>query len=69
VLQFYFLTACFSLIAVSFTDLHGYVAAGCLVVVLLLTLRILSNLGLLSLSPADELSGSEPPAAARKERT
>ncbi|MGI9591502.1 MAG: glycosyltransferase family 4 protein, partial [Myxococcota bacterium] len=33
VLQFYFLTACFSLIAVSFTDLHGYVAGACLVLV------------------------------------
>jgi UDP-GlcNAc:undecaprenyl-phosphate GlcNAc-1-phosphate transferase len=69
VLQFYFLTACFSLIAVSFTDLHGYVAAGCLVVVLLLTLRMLSNLGLLSLSPPDELPGHEPPAGAEEKRT
>ena len=33
VLQFYFLTACFSLIAVSFTNLQGYVAGFCLVAV------------------------------------
>jgi UDP-GlcNAc:undecaprenyl-phosphate GlcNAc-1-phosphate transferase len=55
VLQFYFLTACFSLIAVSFTDLQGYVAAGCLVIVMVLTLRMLSNLGALSLKAGDEL--------------
>lgn len=55
VLQFYFLTACFSLIAVSFTDLKGYVAALCLVAVLILTLRMLSNLGVLSLSASDEI--------------
>jgi UDP-GlcNAc:undecaprenyl-phosphate GlcNAc-1-phosphate transferase len=48
VLQFYFLTACFALIAVSFTDLQGYVAGACLVIVLILTLRLLSNLGALS---------------------
>jgi UDP-GlcNAc:undecaprenyl-phosphate GlcNAc-1-phosphate transferase len=52
--QFYFLTFCFSLIAVSFTDLHGYVAALCLAAVLFLTLRLLSNLGVLSLSARDE---------------
>ena len=48
VLQFYFLTACFALIAVSFTDLQGYVAGACLLIVLVLTLRLLSNLGALS---------------------
>jgi hypothetical protein len=36
------------LIAVSFTDLQGYVAGACLVIVLILTLRLLSNLGALS---------------------
>ena len=69
VLQFYFLTACFSMIAVSFTALHGYVAAFCLVIVLVLTLRMLSNLGLLALSTADELAGHDAPAGAEKERT
>ncbi len=56
VLQFYFLTACFSLIAVSFTDLHGTVAGLCLVAVFLLTLRLLFNLGVLSFSASDELA-------------
>ncbi len=62
VLQFYFFTACFALIAVSFTDLHGYVAAACLVVVLLLTLRLLSNLGVLPFG-ADGIADPEPAAA------
>jgi UDP-GlcNAc:undecaprenyl-phosphate GlcNAc-1-phosphate transferase len=54
VLQFYFLTACFALIAVSFTDLQGYVAGACLVVVFILTLRLLSNLGVLSFESEDD---------------
>jgi UDP-GlcNAc:undecaprenyl-phosphate GlcNAc-1-phosphate transferase len=54
VFQFYFLTVCFSLIALSFKDLHGYVAAGCLVAVLFLTLRLLWNLGVLSISAREE---------------
>ena len=54
VLQFYFLTACFSLIAVSFTGLQGYVAAACLVAVFVLTLRLLANLGVLSFASADD---------------
>ena len=48
VLQVYFLSACFSLIALSFTQLQGLVAMACLVAVVLLTLRMLWNLGLLS---------------------
>jgi hypothetical protein len=59
VLQFYFLTACFSLIAVSFTNLQGYVAAGCLVVVLILTLRMLANLGVFSFAAEDELASQD----------
>jgi UDP-GlcNAc:undecaprenyl-phosphate GlcNAc-1-phosphate transferase len=54
VFQFYFLTVCFSLIAVSFTDLQGYVAAFCLAAVLFLTLRLLWNLGVLSFSAREE---------------
>ena len=60
VLQFYFLTACFGLIALSFTQLRGYVAVACLVAVVLLTLRMLSNLGVLSAhadAPAGGASG------------
>jgi len=59
VLQFYFLTACFGLIALSFTQLHGTVAVVCLIAVVLLTLRMLSNLGALSFrAPAED----RPPA-------
>jgi UDP-GlcNAc:undecaprenyl-phosphate GlcNAc-1-phosphate transferase len=48
VLSLYFLTACFCLIAISFTRLHGYAVIVFLAVVLLLTYRILKNLGLIS---------------------
>jgi UDP-GlcNAc:undecaprenyl-phosphate GlcNAc-1-phosphate transferase len=62
VLQFYFLTACFCLIAVSFTRIQGYAAALFLVAVGGLTLRLLWNLGVLSLdrdnaAPAGEEKG------------
>ena len=57
VLQFYFLTVAFCLIALSFTKLRGVFAAGFLAAVLLLTLRLLWNLGALSL----ESSGSASP--------
>jgi UDP-GlcNAc:undecaprenyl-phosphate GlcNAc-1-phosphate transferase len=68
VLQFYFLTACFSLIAVSFTDLQGYVAALCLVAVLFLTLRVLWNLGVLSFSAREEpILPDLPPGREEKE--
>ena len=60
VLQFYFLTACFALIALSFTRLEGAVAIVCLVAVVLLTLRMLWNLGALSVRPT-EPAGSSPP--------
>ena len=48
VLSLYFLTACFCLIAISFTRLHGAAVVVFLAVVLLLTYRILKNLGLLA---------------------
>jgi UDP-GlcNAc:undecaprenyl-phosphate GlcNAc-1-phosphate transferase len=64
VLQFWFLTACFALIAVSFTDLEGTVAAVCLVAVLVLTVRALRNLGLISLAP-DEAEAGVGEASAR----
>lgn len=69
VVQFYFLTACFSLIAVSFTDLQGYVAVGCLAVVLILTLRMLANLGVLSLAADDDLGVHKAPSGAEEEKT
>ena len=46
VLSIYFLTACFCIIAVSFTRLQGASAFLFLAVVVLLTLRLLRNLGL-----------------------
>ena len=45
VLSIYFLTACFCIIAVSFTRLEGYAAVLFLAAVVLLTLRLLRNLG------------------------
>jgi UDP-GlcNAc:undecaprenyl-phosphate GlcNAc-1-phosphate transferase len=45
VLSIWFLTACFCVIAVSFTRLEGYAAIVFLVAVILLTLRLLRNLG------------------------
>ena len=48
VLQLYFLTACFCLIAVSFTRLQGWAAALFLVAVGVLTVRLLLNRGVLS---------------------
>jgi UDP-GlcNAc:undecaprenyl-phosphate GlcNAc-1-phosphate transferase len=47
VLSLYFLTACFCLIALSFTRLHGLAVLFFVALVLLLTFRILRNLGLL----------------------
>ena len=62
VLQVYFLSACFSLIALSFTQLQGAVAVACLVVVVLLTLRMLWNLGLLSRTADVSVAGGAAPA-------
>ena len=61
VLQFYFLTAAFCLIALSFTRLQGYAAALFLVAVAVLTLRLLWNLGVLSVHDDGQarMSGAE----------
>ncbi len=69
VMQFYFLTACFSLIAVSFTDLQGYVAAFCLVAVLVLTLRLLRNLGVLSIGAREEPALPDWPAGREEKKS
>ena len=53
VFQFYILTAAFCLIAVSFTKLQGFAAAGFLVAVVLLTIRLLRNLGFFSAESED----------------
>ena len=59
VLQFYFLTGAFCMIALSFTQLSGYLAAGCLFAVGGLTLRMLRNLGVLSTEADPVQSGVE----------
>lgn len=64
VLSIYFLTACFCIIAVSFTRLEGYAAILFLGAVGLLTLRLLRNLGFFEVGEPKE---SAPPAAAEVE--
>jgi len=62
VLSIYFLTVCFCVIAVSFTNLEGWAALLFLVLVIVLTLRLLRNLGFFDVGespapvrgPADE---------------
>ena len=54
VLSLYFLTACFCVIAVSFTRLEGYAAVLFLGAVGLLTLRLLRNLGFFEVAPPGE---------------
>ena len=69
VFQFYFLTACFALIAVSFRDLHGSVAAACLVIVFVLTLRLLANLGVLSIESDDAVIEAGPARVKQEEES
>jgi UDP-GlcNAc:undecaprenyl-phosphate GlcNAc-1-phosphate transferase len=60
VLMLYFLTGCFCMIAVSFSELDGWVAFGYLAAVVAVTIRLLRNLDAFSL---DVHSGApEPPA-------
>jgi UDP-GlcNAc:undecaprenyl-phosphate GlcNAc-1-phosphate transferase len=69
VLWLYFQTACFSVIALSFAQLEGYSAFVFLVAVVVLTVRLLRNLGLFSIE-TDELepagSVSNPGSALRE---
>jgi len=53
VLWLYFQTACYSVIAVSFAQLGGYSAYLLLAAVIILTVRLLRNLGLLSIDVED----------------
>ena len=62
VLQFYFLTAAFCLIAMSFTRLVGPWAWGFLAAVVALTVRLLWNLGALSTEPTPGQVDVHPPA-------
>jgi UDP-GlcNAc:undecaprenyl-phosphate GlcNAc-1-phosphate transferase len=67
VLQLYLLTACFGLIALSFTQLRGTVAVACLAAVALLTVRMVWNLGALSFRP-DAPAGPVPGRHPKDER-
>jgi len=67
VLQFYFLTACFCLLALSFTRLQGYAAALFLAAVVVLTLRLLWNLGVFSLTPGERSVPEGPDAVKENE--
>ena len=49
VLQFYFLTGAFCLLAISFSKLEGVLAVVFLAAVVILTIRLLWNLGVLSM--------------------
>jgi hypothetical protein len=65
VLSLYFLTACFCVIALSFTRLQGYAAMAFLLAVVALTIRLLRNLGFFAEQPA-HVPG-EPPAPVESE--
>jgi UDP-GlcNAc:undecaprenyl-phosphate GlcNAc-1-phosphate transferase len=61
VLSLYFLTACFCVIALSFTRLEGVAAILFLAMVLALTYRLLRNLGLFDAGTPDAGEKSQPP--------
>ena len=72
VLSLYFVTACFCVIAVSFSRLQGYPALIFFGAVVVLTFRLLSNLGALSidaLPPLDQKSSGDDPQPRDAEKT
>jgi UDP-GlcNAc:undecaprenyl-phosphate GlcNAc-1-phosphate transferase len=66
VLSIYFLTSCFCVIAVSFTRLQGYAAVIFLGAVVVLTIRLLRNLGFFDMSPVG-VSPAQPSPGERKQ--
>jgi UDP-GlcNAc:undecaprenyl-phosphate GlcNAc-1-phosphate transferase len=68
VLWLYFQTVCFSIIAVAFAQLKGYSAFIFLAAVVILTARLLRNLGLFSVEP-ESLHGVDIQAAAEGEES
>ena len=68
VLALYFLTGCFCIIAISFTRLEGYTAIIFFGAVILLTIRLLRNLGAFSAGVDGLESVDVPPAGAKGER-
>ncbi|HME71091.1 MAG TPA: hypothetical protein VKM54_14645, partial [Myxococcota bacterium] len=63
VLSLYFLTACFCVIALSFTRLEGVAAILFLAMVVALTYRLLRNLGLFDAGTEDASDQGRPPGA------
>ena len=63
VLSLYFLTACFCVIALSFTRLEGVAAILFLAMVIALTYRLLRNLGLFDAGTEDASEEGRPPGA------
>lgn len=63
VLSIWFLTACFCVIAVSFTNLEGWAALVFLALVIVLTLRLLRNMGFFAVGedPGSRSQGGESP--------
>jgi UDP-GlcNAc:undecaprenyl-phosphate GlcNAc-1-phosphate transferase len=63
VLSIWFLTACFCVIAVSFTNLEGWAALVFLALVIVLTLRLLRNMGFFDVGedPGSRSQGGETP--------
>lgn len=61
VLALYFLTACFCVIAVSFTKLEGYAALVFLAAVVILTVRLMRNLGVHNIDSTHRTSGEGDP--------
>lgn len=70
VLSLYFLTGCFCIIAISFRDLQGPVAIIILLVVILLTVRLIRNLGIFParLDEEGEAEESAPGGTLQEER-
>jgi UDP-GlcNAc:undecaprenyl-phosphate GlcNAc-1-phosphate transferase len=66
VLSLYFLTACFCVIALSFTRLEGIAAILFLAMVIALTYRLLRNLGLFDGDTEDARDQGRPPGASRR---
>ena len=68
VLSLYFLTSCFCIIAVAFRSVSGYWAIALLLAVIVLTVRLLRNLGLLNLGAAEQAPDSTPDPGQGDER-
>lgn len=68
VLSLYFVTGCFCVIAISFTKLAGYAAIFFFITVVILTIRMLHNLGLLELGESVTSETEEAPPVSDEEQ-